>query len=295
MSPGCVQCGGAASAGLLCDPCATALVCADRLLPEHIVSKVAAERAEAWLVDRWGRPHGVAANKTTVGRASDSAVALFDESVSREHAVVRRRGDEWVVRDLGSKNSTRVGDSRVEGRAPLSDGVDVCFGEVAFYFRETDAQLCVSASPTVSTADAQLQSFRLGLSEAGSDTEVLLLARSDKSSDAEASIGQASFRRGGVGGWTELPLTPMELRLLVALCQAKLGGDLSVGDKGTVSAKQLARALPFKTRYASDENVRQLVKRLRVSLADAGIEGLVDAVRHRGYFVTWQVSNKPAQ
>ncbi len=44
----------------------------------------------------------------TIGRGSTSAVQLHDTEVSREHAELRRHGDVFLVRDLGSSNGTFV-------------------------------------------------------------------------------------------------------------------------------------------------------------------------------------------
>lgn len=46
----------------------------------------------------------------TVGRAADVAVALTDPDASRRHADLASRGDVLVVRDLGSKGGTRLGE-----------------------------------------------------------------------------------------------------------------------------------------------------------------------------------------
>jgi signal transduction histidine kinase len=44
----------------------------------------------------------------TIGRGSNSTVQLHDTEVSRDHAELRRRGDAYFVRDLGSSNGTYV-------------------------------------------------------------------------------------------------------------------------------------------------------------------------------------------
>jgi pSer/pThr/pTyr-binding forkhead associated (FHA) protein len=47
-----------------------------------------------------------------VGRGAQCDLPLSDQDASREHAVVTRRGDTVVVRDIGAKNGTWLGDSR---------------------------------------------------------------------------------------------------------------------------------------------------------------------------------------
>ena len=53
-------------------------------------------------------------DETTVGREPDSAVFLDDVTVSRKHAVVERRGEEWFVVDRGSLNGSYVNRDRIE-------------------------------------------------------------------------------------------------------------------------------------------------------------------------------------
>ena len=49
----------------------------------------------------------------TIGRHRTNDVALHDEAVSRFHAEIERRGNEYFVRDLDSKNGVFVNDNLV--------------------------------------------------------------------------------------------------------------------------------------------------------------------------------------
>ena len=53
-----------------------------------------------------------------IGRASGNAVQLLDGTVSKEHAELTLDGEHWVVRDLGSRNGTRVNGR--EATSPLA-------------------------------------------------------------------------------------------------------------------------------------------------------------------------------
>src|SRR5437762_2505281 len=55
-----------------------------------------------------------------VGRASGNAVQLLDGTVSKEHAEFTLEGERWFVRDLGSRNGTRVNGR--EAISPLAVG-----------------------------------------------------------------------------------------------------------------------------------------------------------------------------
>lgn len=71
----------------------------------------------------------------SIGRIPDSDIQLDDVTVSRQHAVLARQGDAWLVRDLGSLNGTYVNSQRVE-EATVRHGDEVQIGRfrlVAFF------------------------------------------------------------------------------------------------------------------------------------------------------------------
>jgi len=70
----------------------------------------------------------------TIGRTDDNFILLSDQSISRSHATIERRGDEYILRDLDSSNGTRVNDDRISGPTPLQSGDTVKFGSVQFVF-----------------------------------------------------------------------------------------------------------------------------------------------------------------
>jgi predicted component of type VI protein secretion system len=49
-----------------------------------------------------------------IGRAAECDLPLSDSDVSRQHVEVRRRGGAVVVRDLGTKNGSWLGDARLQ-------------------------------------------------------------------------------------------------------------------------------------------------------------------------------------
>lgn len=63
-----------------------------------------------------------------IGRASDSAVLLEDQSVSRQHAVITGRDDGFQVKDLGSKNGTFVNGRQIPDSVMLGHGDILQFG-----------------------------------------------------------------------------------------------------------------------------------------------------------------------
>jgi FHA domain-containing protein/uncharacterized protein DUF1707 len=104
-------------------------------------------RAVAWwsTLDRdlrtaWQRPHvpvlALPERKVTLGRSRDCDCVLADPSVSRRHADLRREGGRWLLRDLGSRNGTRVNGVRLLDEAEVCPGDRVSFGDARFRLGE---------------------------------------------------------------------------------------------------------------------------------------------------------------
>jgi hypothetical protein len=71
----------------------------------------------------------------TFGRAERADVVVADAAVSSAHARVNRVGRVWVVTDLESTNGTRVNETRVSGKTPLTDGDVLALGTVKLQVR----------------------------------------------------------------------------------------------------------------------------------------------------------------
>ena len=72
-------------------------------------------------------------DRMTIGRRPDSDVFLDDVTVSRDHALVVRRGDEFDLDDLGSLNGTYVTRRRIESHH-LADGDELQVGKYKLTF-----------------------------------------------------------------------------------------------------------------------------------------------------------------
>lgn len=73
------------------------------------------------------------ATRVLVGRSQDADLCIAHKSVSREHCLVWRDGEDYRIRDLGATNTTRVNDAPVT-EATLSDGDHVTVGESILKF-----------------------------------------------------------------------------------------------------------------------------------------------------------------
>ena len=71
-----------------------------------------------------------------IGRGDDATWVILDEDLSRTHAELHRTWDGVTIRDLDSKNGTRVDGVRIANRTPLRDGARVEVGNVVLRFRD---------------------------------------------------------------------------------------------------------------------------------------------------------------
>jgi pSer/pThr/pTyr-binding forkhead associated (FHA) protein len=72
-------------------------------------------------------------DRMTIGRRPDSDIFLDDVTVSRDHALIVRRGDEFHLDDLGSLNGTYVNRRRIESHH-LADGDELQVGKYKLTF-----------------------------------------------------------------------------------------------------------------------------------------------------------------
>ena len=71
--------------------------------------------------------------RLTVGRRPDSDVFLDDVTVSRDHAVVVKRGEHYYLDDCGSLNGTYVNRRRIDSQR-LNDGDELQIGKYKLAF-----------------------------------------------------------------------------------------------------------------------------------------------------------------
>ncbi len=92
-----------------------------------------------------------------IGRGDEATWVILDEDLSRTHAEIRRGWDGVTVRDLDSKNGTRIDGSAITQPTPLRDGMAIQLGNVVLRFRDPAERhlhggtLPPAAKPTVAT------------------------------------------------------------------------------------------------------------------------------------------------
>ena len=83
---------------------------------------------------RTGESFAVDGDRMAIGRRPDSAVFLDDVTVSRDHALLVRRGSDWYIDDCGSLNGTYVNRERIDSQR-LADGDELQVGKYKLTFR----------------------------------------------------------------------------------------------------------------------------------------------------------------
>ncbi len=80
-----------------------------------------------------GRSYELQRGENVIGRLSDT-VELNERTVSRRHALIRSRDDEWVLEDLGSANGTYVNGVRIHRLTTLHRGDQIRVGQSLLVF-----------------------------------------------------------------------------------------------------------------------------------------------------------------
>src|SRR3954470_14042189 len=70
----------------------------------------------------------------SLGRHPNNSIQLLDKIVSKEHCIVELRGEQYVLRDLGSLNGTYINGDRVQGEQLLRHGDEIALGSTRARF-----------------------------------------------------------------------------------------------------------------------------------------------------------------
>jgi pSer/pThr/pTyr-binding forkhead associated (FHA) protein len=87
-------------------------------------------RAERWRVDQ---------EPVVVGRSGQAQVNIHDDGVSRRHFLIVREGEDYVIKDLNSRNGTWVDGCRVL-EEKLHDNDWILAGRTLFLFADSPRQ-----------------------------------------------------------------------------------------------------------------------------------------------------------
>ncbi len=263
--PRCSLCAMPATQGLLCDGHRKAIG-KSGLTPEQIAARRATGAAA--LIDAWGSAWAVG-EPTLVGRVlTDCDLTLLHASVSAQHARIEHQSGVWRVVDLGSKNGTYVDNVRIEA-APVTDGAQLRFGEVDFFFVDRNlTSIAASATGPGRTAPSRRDK---------------LVFSANVTTTAGTRIELAQRVEGGVvrAGAARVELARLEFHLLQLLTEARR--DAANAELAYVPWSVVAEKLEFRSYGADSENVRELVRRVRRKLDQAGVPELIESRHGVGY------------
>ena len=185
--------------------------------------------------------------------------------------------------DLGSRNGTFVNGVRTQGSTVLPERAVLRVGDVALWFLAEIVSEPIRR-PAMTTDGTRGGLIRYQLVRG--DKELCIVA-----TDNDASAGALLWREVGTHAWSERSLAPLEFQLLRALCiRAHEEASSPSTIRGCVPTKQLVNDLPFQSKYANQENVRQIVLRVRTVLADVGADGVLAIAPGRGYYLASKVT-----
>jgi FHA domain len=86
-----------------------------------------------------------------IGRHPSADVQVLDKIVSKAHAELEKRGDRFVIRDLGSMNGTYVNGARLSGERVLEHQDEIGIGNVEFLFADLHQALERAGEPMTSS------------------------------------------------------------------------------------------------------------------------------------------------
>lgn len=211
---------------------------------------------------------------TTIGRAPTNRIAVPDEVCSRNHCEIFQSGGRWMVRDLGSRNGTRLQGQFIEEDSQLQPGALIQLGSTV---------LCFTYDPQASRRDEQprqaLESDTAAEMPVTIQPEILHRTRQTRYRTAEAhtrdrmgrdlarlyklamDMGAASHAR---------ELAELVVEALLATVSADIGAVLFLppGENGPPHPSQLEVAA-FKSRVASPyQRVSDSLSRLALEERD---------------------------
>lgn len=83
--------------------------------------------------ERKGEEYKLDKDEFSFGRASSNDIVLKEAKVSRQHAIIKKQGNEYLIEDLHSSNGVLINDEKVKEHA-LSDGDIIKIGDFVMKF-----------------------------------------------------------------------------------------------------------------------------------------------------------------
>ncbi len=75
------------------------------------------------------------------GRGDDSDIQILDKIISRKHACIEQRADQFFIKDFGNPIGTLLNQKMIQGESPLQLGDRIQIGEAQFEIRLSEEKL----------------------------------------------------------------------------------------------------------------------------------------------------------
>lgn len=225
-----------------------------------------------------------------IGRGQFSEVRLNDPTVSRRHALIRRNGADYELRDQDSANGTQYKGQRIADVVRIHDGDELQFGEVKTVFRSAvseqpslpaltlPSENATAARATVTTAPLRDTGNVPGLRDLLTRLKLLcdIGALARRSQDLRELLGQAlgvilaAFPQVSRAAIYRLATGAEQLSALAQRANPAAGAPFAEIE----AFLQEARRLEFGLSVADADSRDALAARLRVANVPAALLGM---------------------
>lgn len=201
----------------------------ESLARELVRSLLGADSAPTFVVEagpQVGAQHQLPPPEVVVkiGRGDDADWIILDEELSRVHAEVRRGWDGIQIRDLGSKNGTRIEGEAIGGVFhDLHDGDRVELGDVILRFKDP-AERHLRGEPSVAPT-APKEVVTVTTMPAAAEQSSL---RSGRPSRSGRQPQHPSGRHEAIGSAARSRSNPILFWVFVAIAIAAIGGAVFI-------------------------------------------------------------------
>lgn len=252
-----------------CGACCASLASPWGMCPSQLRGAAPTEPTEAALIDRWGGVWRLP-RRTVIGRdPARCQLALLHGDVSPVHALLELGAAGWWLSDLGSRTGTWLERRRVTAAA-LPRVARVRVGAMELFFLADARALRAPDAAARREADEITAPFAVDEQPVAAPSALVLV---------EASSGWGRLSRGDRG----VPVPPCQLTLLQALAQ-RWHDDHAVApaDRGFVAIDAVLAVIPWEATAATRTNLKQLVRRTRLTLAALDVDDHLEGRRSAG-------------
>lgn len=252
-----------------CAACCASLASPWGLCPSQLRGVAPTAPTAAALLDRWGGVWRLP-RRAVIGRdPARCQLALLHGDVAPVHAMLELGAAGWWLSDLGSRTGTWLDRRRVT-TAALPPIARVRVGAMELFFL-AEARALRAPDGGASREDGETTTpFAVDEHPVAASSALVLV---------EASSGWGRLSRGD----RDVPVPPCQVTLLQTLAQ-RWDDDHAVApaDRGFVAIDAVLAVIPWEATAATRTNLKQLVRRTRLTLATLDVDDHLEGRRSDG-------------